>query len=139
MAPEPWNEPLREAKAIVEAVAGHRFNSVLLNYYRDGRDSVSWHADDEAALGEEPTIASLSLGATRDFQFRRKREAELELETVTLALESGSLLVMRHPTNANWKHRLPRRGGGRPERVGERLSLTWRWTASDRDRARRGT
>lgn len=134
----PWLTALSDLRRRLRDETGIDSNYVLVNHYRNGADYVGWHADDEADLGPEPTILSLSLGATRDFQFRRKRDAALELETVTLALESGSLLVMRHPTNANWKHQLPRRGGGRPERVGERLSLTWRRTASDQERARQG-
>ena len=76
MAPAPWNQPLLEIKAVAEACAGCGFNSVLLNLYRDGRDSVSWHADNEPGLGRNPIIASISLGATRRFQMRHRQRTE---------------------------------------------------------------
>ena len=67
LAPLPWTEPLLELKARAEELAGTVFNSVLVNLYRDGRDSVSWHADHEPGLGRNPVIASISLGAVRRF------------------------------------------------------------------------
>ena len=73
MTPAPWNQPLLEIKAVAEACAGQAFNSVLLNLYRDGRDSVSWHADNEPGLGRNPVIASISLGATRRFQMKHRQ------------------------------------------------------------------
>jgi len=104
------------------------------NYYRSGRDCIGWHADDEHDLGDAPTILSLSLGATRDFQFRHREvfpragqaARRPELQTVTLPLGSGSLLIMRDPTNKDWKHQLPRRGGSKAALIGVRLNLTWR-------------
>ena len=78
MTPAPWNAPLLEIRAVAEASAGQAFNSVLLNLYRDGRDSVSWHADNEPDLGRDPVIASVSLGATRRFQMKhRGRDARV--------------------------------------------------------------
>ena len=106
----------------------------LSSYYRSGQDCIGWHADDERDLGDTPTILSLSLGATRDFQLRH-REAfpragqaarRPALQTVTLSLDSGSLLTMRDPTNKEWKHQLPRRGGRKAATIGGRLNLTWR-------------
>ncbi len=103
-------------------------------YYRSGRDCIGWHADDERDLGNAPTILSLSLGATRDFQLRH-REAfpqagqparRPELQTVTIPLGSGSLLSMHDPTNKYWKHQLPKRGGSKAATIGARLNLTWR-------------
>jgi alkylated DNA repair dioxygenase AlkB len=122
----PWTRGLAELRALLRERTGFDANYVLANLYRDGRDCMGWHADDERDLGPAPEIHSLSLGAARDFQFRRRGEAAARVPTVTIRLEPGSLLVMRHPTNANWKHQLPRRGGSRPERVGLRLNLTWR-------------
>ena len=75
--PNAWIAPLIELKQRIEAVAGVTFNSVLLNYYRDGKDSVGWHSDDEPELGVNPVIASLSLGATRTFQFKHDKRAIL--------------------------------------------------------------
>jgi alkylated DNA repair dioxygenase AlkB len=118
MAPAPWNEPLLETKAVAEACAGQAFNSVLLNLYRDGRDSVSWHADNEPGLGRDPVIASVSLGATRRFQMKhRRREARVALD-----LRSGSCLVMAGATQHHWLHQVPKTS--RP--VGPRINLTFR-------------
>jgi alkylated DNA repair dioxygenase AlkB len=118
MAPAPWTEPLLELKAVAEACAGHTFNSVLLNLYRDGRDSVSWHADDEPGLGRDPVIASISLGATRRFRMKH-REAGLR---VALDLLHGSCLVMAGATQHHWRHQLSKTA--RP--LGPRINLTFR-------------
>jgi alkylated DNA repair dioxygenase AlkB len=119
MAPMPWNAPLLELKAVAEACAGQPFNSVLLNLYRDGRDSVSWHADNEPGLGRNPVIASLSLGATRRFQLRHRRSKE----RVAIDLCHGSCLIMAGATQHHWLHQLPKTA--RP--VGPRINLTFRW------------
>jgi alkylated DNA repair dioxygenase AlkB len=105
-----------------------------VNHYRSGSDCVGWHADDERDLGDTPDILSLSLGAERNFQFRHrdafpragKPALHPELKTITMPLRSGSLLIMRDPTNKNWKHQLPRHGGKKAANIGERLNLTWR-------------
>lgn len=122
----PWSPVLVELRTLLHERTGFESNFVLVNHYRDGSDSIGWHADDERDLGEAPRILSLTLGACRDFQFRRRGEAARAYETITVPLASGSLLSMAHPTNVNWKHQLPRRGGKRPGRVGSRLNLTWR-------------
>ncbi len=108
---------------------GSSFNSVLLNYYRDGRDSMGLHADDEPELGPEPVIASLSLGATRNLYFRHRRCKELA--TVNVPLPSRSLLVMRGETQRNWKHGI--RKVARP--CGPRVNLTFRHIFGQRDPA----
>jgi alkylated DNA repair dioxygenase AlkB len=101
-----------------EALSGASFNSVLLNLYRTGRDSVGWHSDHEAGLGDCPTIASLSLGGTRRFQFRHRRTKE----TITLELESGDWLMMRGQTQRFWLHQVPKTASP----VGPRVNLTFR-------------
>ncbi len=111
---------LTRLKARVEQVTGSRFNSVLLNYYRDQRDSMGLHADDEPELGAEPVIASLSLGEERKLVFRHR--SRRELTTVSVPLPSGSLLVMRGPTQRHWKHGI--RKLTRP--CGPRVNLTFR-------------
>ena len=130
----PWIPLLCTLRELLRERTGYAPNFVLVNYYRSGRDCIGWHADDERDLGNAPTILSLSLGATRDFQLRH-REAfpragqaarRHELQTVTIPLCSGSLLIMRDPTNKNWKHQLPRRGGTQAATIGARLNLTWR-------------
>jgi alkylated DNA repair dioxygenase AlkB len=122
MTPAPWNAPLLEIKAVAEACAGQAFNSVLLNLYRDGRDSVSWHADNEPGLGRNPVIASISLGATRRFQMKHRQRNERLL----LDLPSGSCLVMAGATQHHWLHQVPKIS--RP--VGPRINLTFRAMAA---------
>jgi alkylated DNA repair dioxygenase AlkB len=119
-APAAWIPELLAVKAIAERCAGAGFNSVLCNLYRDGRDSVSWHADDEPAMGDAPVIASISLGAVRRFQLRHKAERAL---TVALDLPHGSCLVMAGATQRRWLHQLPKTA--RP--VGPRINLTFRY------------
>lgn len=102
----------------VEATAGAKFNTVLLNLYRTGQDSMGWHADDEPELGLNPTIASLSLGAPRAFQLRHNQQQE----KISLTLPSGSLLIMGGSLQHNWQHCLPKR-----TKVNvSRLNLTFR-------------
>lgn len=120
LTPRPWTEPLSTLKTRIEAVADDAFNSVLLNQYRDGQDSMGWHSDNEPELGPAPTIASLSLGGERRFLLRHKKRQELDL--IELPLSHGSLLIMRGPTQAHWKHQVPKTR--RP--VAPRLNLTFR-------------
>jgi alkylated DNA repair dioxygenase AlkB len=117
--PRPWVPPLATLRERVEALTGHRFNGVLLNLYRDGRDGMGWHADDEPELGPDPVIASVSLGATRRFRMRHRsnRGARLAID-----LEHGSLLLMCGATQHHWLHALPKTS--RP--AGERINLTFR-------------
>jgi alkylated DNA repair dioxygenase AlkB len=99
-----WTKELSELKQIVEELAGTKFNSCLLNLYHNGDEGMGWHSDDEKSLGKNSTIASLSLGAEREFLFKHKQTKQ----TVSLVLEHGSLLVMKDTTQANWLHRLPK-------------------------------
>ena len=117
--PIPWTPGLAVLKERVEAATGLRFNSALANLYRSGADGVGWHADDEPELGDEPAIASLSLGATRRFSLRRRDDPRLRRE---LSLDGGSLLVMAGGTQALWQHRVPKTR--RP--VGPRINLSFR-------------
>lgn len=95
-----WIEPLISIKRYVEDASAHQFNSVLLTYYRNGEDYVSWHADDEAELGSAPIIASLSLGASREFHYRHK----LSTEAGSVELHNGSLLIMFPEFQQYWEH-----------------------------------
>jgi alkylated DNA repair dioxygenase AlkB len=124
MAPAPWSRALLELRQRAEHLAGQPFNSVLLNLYRDGRDSVSWHADNEPGLGRNPVIASLSLGATRRFQLKHRRRDE----RVAIDLSHGSCLVMAGATQHHWLHQLPKTA--RP--VGPRINLTFRRMLGER-------
>ena len=119
--PAPWTRTLARIRAILCERTGLPWNAVLANYYRDGNDSVGWHADDERELGPEPddvAIASLSLGATRRFVMRHRASGERR----TFELGEGSLLVMRGTTQQHWRHALPKTAA----RVGPRLNLTFR-------------
>lgn len=120
MQPLPWIAPLRALRERLRLETGAAFNTALANYYRDGADSVGWHADDEPELGQAPMIASISLGAERDFQLRHRTRKDLP--TTTIKLPHGSLLLMSGPTQRHWKHQLPRR---RRESSG-RVNLTFR-------------
>jgi len=117
--PMPFTPELAVIRARIEELSGAPFNSALANLYRDGRDGMGWHADNEAELGRNPVIASVSLGATRRFTLRHRRRKGL---TEALDLEPGSLLVMEGETQHHWLHALPKTT--RP--VGERINLTYR-------------
>lgn len=117
MRATPWTPVLKTIKKRIEAQCNAHFNSVLLNLYRDGRDSNGWHSDDEPELGTQPSIASLSLGAARDFHLRHKQTRH----TVKLSLAPGSLLLMQGPTQDNWQHQIPKRAHAQP-----RINLTFR-------------
>jgi alkylated DNA repair dioxygenase AlkB len=117
--PLPWTPALERIRHRVQAVADCEFNAVLLNLYRDGRDGMGWHADDEPELGPEPVIASVSLGAVRRFCLRHRRRRGLRAD---LALPHGSLLLMSGATQRNWVHAVPKTAVP----VGERINLTFR-------------
>jgi alkylated DNA repair dioxygenase AlkB len=120
LIPLPWTPMLLDIKSRVEAVAGTDFNSVLLNYYRDHRDSMGLHSDDEPELGERPILASLSLGEERTFILKQKRDKALK--PVRLKLASGSFLLMKGNTQRYWKHGIDKEN--RP--FGPRVNLTFR-------------
>jgi alkylated DNA repair dioxygenase AlkB len=121
LAPLPFSPLLQGIRNAVEAATGHHFNSVLLNYYRDGRDSMGMHSDDEPELGPAPAIASLSLGATRTFLLRHKQTKQ----TLKLDLPDGSLLLMAGALQQNWLHGINKTA----RLVGPRLNLTFRYIA----------
>lgn len=120
LEPLPWTETLLGIHRAVETTARSSFNSVLLNYYRDHRDSMGFHSDDEPELGREPVIASVSFGATRTLTFKHRRRKDID--PVRLPLESGSLLLMQGATQRNWKHGIAKQS--RP--CGPRVNLTFR-------------
>jgi alkylated DNA repair dioxygenase AlkB len=104
LQPIPWIDPIVAIKTVCEAIAGTTFNSVLLNLYRDGEDTVGWHSDDEPTLGHNPVIASVSLGAVRRFDLRHK----VSKETVKRPMPAGSVLLMSGGLQAEWSHQVPR-------------------------------
>lgn len=116
--PQPWNTELLEIKNKIEPKALVNFNSVLLNRYRNGNDSISWHTDAEKELGKNPIIASVNFGATRKFQLRHihtKEKFEIELT-------HGSLLIMQGELQHFWQHQVPKTS----KHVDERINLTFR-------------
>ena len=117
--PKAWTPTVLMLKTKAEAAAQTTFNSVLINRYRTGMDSMGWHSDKERELGPQPVIASVSLGTTRTFDFRHAKTRQ----THTLQLTHGSLLIMRGRTQLDWAHRVPKE----PEARGERINLTFRY------------
>jgi alkylated DNA repair dioxygenase AlkB len=117
--PLPWTHELQRVRQRAEELTGYSYNSVLLNLYRDGRDGMGWHADDEPELGREPAIASVSLGATRRFKLRHRRS---RIAADALDLAHGDLLLMAGATQHHYVHAVPKTA--RP--VGERVNLTFR-------------
>ncbi len=121
--PLPWTPELAAIRDRVAELTGATYNAVLLNLYRDGRDGMGWHADDEPELGRNPVIASVSLGATRRFCLRHRRRKDLRLD---LPLSDGSVLCMSGATQHHWVHSVPKTSTG----VGERINLTYRFVAA---------
>jgi alkylated DNA repair dioxygenase AlkB len=119
MHPEPWMPAVLELRAVAEQLARARFNSVLANLYRDGRDSLAWHSDDEPELGSEPVIASVSLGAVRRCRFRLRSEPS---HSFGVDLPAGSVLVTGGTTQEHWQHAIPKTATD----VGPRINLTFR-------------
>jgi alkylated DNA repair dioxygenase AlkB len=119
-APEPWHELVSALRIGVEQLAGTSFNSVLLNYYRNGGEGMGFHADDEPELGERPTIASLSFGATRVMHFRHRQAKEVPAQRI--GLHDGSLLIMGPMVQRDWKHAIPKTR----KPIGPRVNLTFR-------------
>lgn len=99
-----WTNELKELLGILKKEYQLKLNACLVNYYRDGQDKVGWHADDEASLGKNPTIASISLGASRTFQIKHNDKDEKH----QILLEHGSLLIMKGDFQHHWKHQIPK-------------------------------
>ncbi len=118
--PVPYSKVIQWLSDLVEEKSGYEFNSVLLNLYRDGNDKVAWHADDEKSLTDTINIASVSIGAEREFQFKSKHNPE---EKEEILLTHGSLLVMHDPVQQHWLHQIPvRKKVNKP-----RINLTFRY------------
>ncbi len=121
MNPKQWTPELIEIKQRIEETVNTTFNSVLINYYRDGMDRVAWHSDDEKELGDNPVIGSISFGERRRFKLRHKQYKENGLKH-EIILENGSLLLMTGPTQHHWMHEIPRTA----KAIGSRINLTFR-------------
>ncbi|RMB55775.1 alkylated DNA repair dioxygenase AlkB [Sphingomonas sp. PP-CE-3A-406] len=120
MFPMPWTNLLLSIKRELESIVDARFNSVLLNLYRDNNDSMGFHSDNEPSLGKEPTIASLSYGATRTLLFKHKKKVDLPVKAISLT--SGSMMLMQGPTQSFWKHGINKES----KRCDSRINLTFR-------------
>lgn len=118
LKPENWTPTLLVIKQLIETKAKVAFNSVLLNLYRNGNDSISWHTDAEKELGINPIIASVNFGATRKFQLRHNTNNE----KIELNLSHGSLLIMKGELQHYWQHQVPKT----KQVVKERINLTFR-------------
>jgi alkylated DNA repair dioxygenase AlkB len=120
MRPLPWTDLLLSLRRELELLIDDRFNSVLLNLYRNQNDRMGFHSDNEPSLGADPTIASLSYGATRTLIFKHKRRKDVPPKS--LRLTSGSLLLMKGATQRNWNHGINKEA----EPCGPRINLTFR-------------
>lgn len=119
MHPHKWSPLLVSIKEKIEKVTEAIYSTVLLNYYRDGKDSNGWHADNEKELGTNPIIASLSFGAERMFQLKHNT---ISNQKINISLAHGSLLVMKGTTQHFWKHQIPKT----TKPIGSRINLTFR-------------
>ncbi|XP_041132366.1 alpha-ketoglutarate-dependent dioxygenase alkB homolog 3 isoform X1 [Polyodon spathula] len=128
-----WHPVLTELRQRVELALGHSFNSLLCNLYRDGKDSIAWHSDSEPSLRPWPTICSLSLGDTRNFEMRKQPAEPLYpwqeengdytyVERLRIPLSHGTLLLMEGAVQEDWQHRVPKEYHDR----GPRINLTFR-------------
>lgn len=115
----PWNSELLSLKKRIEKEFGYRFNGVLLNLYRDQNDSVAWHRDKESRYGDRPVIASLSLGQTRKFDFRKLNHHQSKY---SIPLPHGSLLMMKGDLQEHWEHRIAKSS----LHMKERINMTFR-------------
>lgn len=119
LEPEPWTPTLLQVKEKVNEIAEVKFNSVLLNLYRDGNDGISWHTDAEPELGSNPIIGSVSFGGARRFMFKHKHNRDLKAE---IELIHGSFLLMAGITQHFWQHQIPKTS----KQVQPRINLTFR-------------
>ena len=119
MNPHPWNATLIHLKELVEEKAKHKFTTVLLNLYRNERDSNGWHADNEKELGRNPIIASISLGEERTFQLKHNTIKEAKQHII---LKHGSLILMKEGSQIHYKHQIPKTTSSKNPRI----NLTFR-------------
>lgn len=121
LQPKKWNKGLLYIKEKINVVAGVEFNSVLMNWYRDGEDYINWHTDAEKELGKNPVIGSVNFGETRDFLLRRRDKVERS-DNLAIPLKHGTLLIMSGELQHHWEHSVPKRKRAKRDRV----NLTFR-------------
>ena len=119
---QPWTPALSLVRRMVESHTGTTFDYCFLNRYRNGRDAVAWHGDNDGERDARLVVASLSLGATRAFQLRPKKDSGLRYDPITVDVTHGDMIVMAGDTQLHWEHRVPRD----PRVTGERLNVTFR-------------
>ena len=124
LTPKAWTPTLLEVRNQLAETIERPFNSVFLNLYRNGKDSMGWHSDDEWEMGLDPVIASISLGSPRKMKFRHRFDSQVS--NFALMLSQGSLLIMAGTTQKFWQHEIPKT----KKSVGERLNLTFRFIQS---------
>lgn len=125
--PAPWTPTLLRIRQAIESATGEAVNGVLANRYRDGRDGMGWHSDDEKALGPQPVIISASFGAERRFLLRHRQGGHRQ----ALVLGHGSVLVMAGDSQRCWQHAVPKTSVP----TGERINLTFRHVHPAPDRS----
>lgn len=118
--PHPWHPAVLQVKQLLEEETGVLFNSVLMNYYRDGQDYIGFHRDDEIELGKRPVIASVSLGGTRDFVVKSKTEKWI------VPLEDDSMFLMKEDFQKRFQHGVPKRS----RMILPRINLTFRYIST---------
>jgi alkylated DNA repair dioxygenase AlkB len=106
LLPNEWNKGLLYLKKEIEKTVDIKFNSVLMNWYRDGHDYLNWHTDAEKELGQNPVIGSVNFGASRDFLIRNNKDNTMKL---TIPLKNGTLLIMKGELQHYWQHSVPKR------------------------------
>lgn len=114
-----WTKELLDIKSRIEPLAGVSFNSVLLNYYRDGNDSVSWHSDNDGIPGRNRIVGSVSFGQARNFDIRNKQDHAIKY---SVTLENGSYLLMKEGFQEDWQHRIAKS----TKALKPRVNLTFR-------------
>ena len=119
MQPHSWNPLLMFIKNKIEEICNENFTTVLLNLYRNGKDSNGWHADNERELGRNPVIASVSFGSERSFHLQHNSIADAKLK---ITLGNGSLFLMKGETQHFWKHQIPKTS----KEINPRINLTFR-------------
>lgn len=124
MVAQEWTPTLLELKTKLENDLHTQFNSVLVNYYRDGNDHMSYHADNEKELGVNPVIASLSFGETRSFQLKHRFDSRKKV--ISIPVNNGSLILMKGELQHFWVHKIAKT----KKKIGPRVNLTFRYVYS---------
>ncbi len=122
----PWTDCLavvrEEVERLVFGQSARQYQGVLLNLYRDGQDGVGFHADNEASILVDSPIASISLGAEREFVLNYRGKTQPKPRQVRLTLKHGSCVIMGGTIQRHWLHSIPKT----VQPIGPRVNLTFR-------------